>query len=239
LEIRGESVVELFLFLSVICIFSFLPVQFRIFYQKIAWDDTLVLEMSFLHGFLKRRRVVSLLQLTPKGIKKQQKNSGKWFFLRKSQTKKVESSYQGNSRIWREFLQRYQEYGLGITLLTYFLPAKYQHWLLVVEDLEQRGHFTKFSWITRFGTGNPVSTATLYGILWGVKSSISSYLRRRIKFVNPPDIQVIADFQNSRLDLRFDCIFQVKLGYIIIAAFVARFRHRMMKGGIGVGRSPN
>lgn len=231
--------VELFLFLSVFCVLFFLPVQFRIFYQKVAWDDTLVLELSFLNGLLKRRRSISLLQLTPKGVKKQERLSGRWFFLRKSKHQKIKSSYQGNSRSWREFLQRYQQYGLGITLLTYFLPAKYQHWILVVEDLEHQGHFTKFTWITRFGTGDPVSTATLYGILWGVKSSLLSFLHRQVKFTGQPKIQVIPDFQNSRLDVIFDCIFRVKLGYIIIAAFVARIRHRMMKGGIGVGRSSN
>ncbi|HBF36191.1 MAG TPA: hypothetical protein DDW50_02600 [Firmicutes bacterium] len=231
--------VELFLFLAVICMFFFLPVQFRISYQKIAWDDTLVLEMSFLHGLLKRRRLVSLLQLTPKGIKKQQKNSGRWFFFRRILRQKMTTPYQGNSSNWRGFFQRYQQYGLGMTMLTYFLPAKYHRWLFVVEDLEHRGHFTKFTWITRIGTGNPVSTATIYGVLWGVKSSLLSYLYRKEKLVGTPDIQVIPDFQTTRLDLNFDCIFKVKLGYIIIAAFVAHFRHRMMKGGIGFGRSPN
>jgi hypothetical protein len=232
-------VVELLLFLGTICLLFFLPVQFRIFYQKIAWDDTLVLEMSFLNGLLKRRKVISLLQLTPSGIKKREKLSGRWFFIKKAKTKEVESPYQGNSRGWREFLHRYQQYGLGVTLLTYFLPANYQHWLWVVDDLENRGHFTKFTWITRFGTGDALSTATLYGVLWGVKSSLLSFLHRKIKFDQKPDIQVIPDFQNSRLDLIFDCIFRVKLGYIIIAAFIARFRHRMMKGGIGVGKSSN
>ncbi len=231
--------VELLLFLSAICLCFFSPVQFRIFYQKVAWDDALVLEMSFLHGLLKRRRSVNLLQLTPRGVKQHQKISGRWFFLRKNQHKKTTAPYQGNSRNWREFFQRYQEYGLGMTLLTYFLPANYHRYLFVVEDLERRGYFTKFTWVTRFGTGNPVSTATVYGVLWGVKSSLLSYLHRKTKFVVRPDIQIIPDFQNSRLDLNFDCIFRVKLGYIIIAAFIANFRYRMMKGGIGFGRSPN
>ncbi len=231
--------VQLFLFLSVFSVFFFLPVEFRIFYQKVAWDDALVLEMSFLHGLLKRRRAISLLQLTAKGVKLQQKNSGRWFFLRKIRRQKKTTSYQGNSRNWREFFQSYQKWGLGMTLLTYFLPAQYHRWLFVVEDLERRGRFTKFTWITRFGTGNPVSTATIYGVLWGAKSSLLGYLHRKIKFDLRPDIQVIPDFQNLRLDLNFDCIFRVKLGYIIVAAFIAHFRHRMMKGGIGFGRSPN
>jgi hypothetical protein len=232
-------VVELFLFLGAFCILFLLPVQFRIFYQKVAADDTLVLEMSFLKGLLKMRRSISLLQLTPTGVKSRQKLSSRWFFFHKSETRKSKSAYQGNSRSWREFLHRYHHYGLGITFLTYFLPAKYQHWILVVEDLEHRGYFSKFTWITRFGTGEPVSTATIYGILWGVKSSLLSFLHRQVKFTGQPEIRVIPDFQNYRLDLIFDCIFRVKLGYIIIAAFVARFRHRMMKGGIGVGRSSN
>ncbi|HBE76366.1 MAG TPA: hypothetical protein DDW65_01075 [Firmicutes bacterium] len=235
--------VILLLFLGTFCVLFFLPVQFRIFYQKIAWDDTLALELSFLGGLLKMRRTVSLLQLTPRGLKKRETLSGRWLFLRKKQTKEDTSSIQGDSRIWREFLQRYQKFGVGVTLLTYFLPAKYQPWILVVEDLERRGCFKKFVWKTKFGTGEPVGTAIIYGILWGVKSSILSLLHRSAKFdpCNPPDIQIIADFGAAKLDFIFDCIFHVKLGYIIIAAFIARFRYRMMKGegGIGIGESSN
>ncbi|MGE5583511.1 MAG: DUF2953 domain-containing protein [Bacillota bacterium] len=231
--------IELLLFLAVFCLFFFLPVQFRIFYQKIAWDDDLLLEISFLKGRLKRSRSISLLQLTPRRIKQRQKSSGRWFFIRRSKVKEVESSYLDNSRGMREFLHRYHHYGLGIALLTYFLPAKYRHWLLVVEDLEKRGRFTKFIWITKFGTGNPVSTATLYGALWGFKSSAIAFLRRNFDFKSQPEIQIIPDFQNPRFDLKFDCIFRIKLGYIIIAAFIARFRHRFLKGGIGVGKPSN
>jgi Protein of unknown function (DUF2953) len=230
--------IELFLFLGTFCVLFFLPVQFRIFYQKIDWDDTLILELSFLKGLLKRRRVVSLLQLNPK-TKKREKLFGRWFFFRKAKTQPIAPTAPDNSHRLQDFLDRYQRYGLGVTMMTYFLPAKYQHWILVANDLESRGHFTKLTWITRIGTGDPVSTATLSGVLWGVKSSIFSVLCRLLQFDRAPDIQVIPDFQTSRLDLIFESIFRVKLGYIIIAALIARFRYRMLKGGIGVGKSSN
>ncbi len=231
--------IELILFIGAICLLFFIPIQFRIFYQKVAWDDSLILEMSFLKGMLKRRKIISLLKLTPKIIKKREKTSGRWFFIHKAQTKEVESSYQSNSHNWQEFLQRYQQYGLGMTLLTYFLPARYQHWLYVAEDLEKRGSFTKFIWRTTVGAGDPASTALIYGLIWSLTSGLVNFLHHRTDFSNTPEIRVVPDFQSTRLDLFFDCIFQVKLGYIIIAAFIARFRHRFLKGGIGVGEPSN
>ncbi len=226
--------VELALFIGIICLFFFLPVQFRFYYQKVAWDDTLVMEMTFLNGLLKRERKVSLLKPTSEGIKVQEKLSGKWFFKRKKQIIKKVAPYQGNSRGLREFLHRYRHFGLGVTFLSYFIPAHYHHWLLIAERLEKRGSFHRFVWITRLGLGQPAATAVLYGLIWGLKSGIIQTLHQKFRFVKKPEIKVMADYQGVRLDTLFDCIFRVKLGYIIIASFLEYWRHRMMKGGVGI-----
>ncbi|NLW45941.1 MAG: DUF2953 domain-containing protein [Firmicutes bacterium] len=226
--------VEIALFIGTICFFSFLPVQFRFYYQKIAWDDTLVMEMTFLGGLLKRKRQVSLVKPTFKGVKVREKNSGKWVFITNQQVVKKISPYQGNSRGLREFFHRYHHFGLGVTLLSYFLPARYHRWLLVVENLEKRGVFHRFIWITRLGLGQPAATAILYGLTWGLKSSLVQTLNQKFRFVQKPDLKVIADYRCLRFDTRFDCIFRIKLGYIIIASFLAYWRHRMMKGGVGI-----
>ncbi|TCL68522.1 DUF2953 family protein [Hydrogenispora ethanolica] len=230
--------VELVLFIGSICLFFFVPVQFRVYYRKIGPDDHLLYEMVFLGGLLKRRKEVTLLQPTPAGIKQKTEQSGHWLWFRRAQVTETISPFQGNSRGLREFLHRYQEYGLGITLLSYFLPAKYQHWLLVAEDLERRGRFERFRWYTRFGTGEAASTAIVYGLLWGLKATLAGVVGQRSRFARPPEIRIIPDYQALRLDMLFDCIFKVKLGYIMIAAFIVRVRYRL-KGGVGFERASN
>lgn len=228
--------VELVLFIGIFCLFFFVPAQFRIYYRKIGQDDHLLFELTFLGGLIKRRKEVTLIQATPAGVRQKTERSGRWFWFKNVKMQEKISPFPEDSRSLREFLQRYQHYGLGITLLSYFLPARYQHWLLVVEDLEKRGRFTKFRWYTRFGSGEAASTALLYGFLWGFKTTLLGLVSRTIRFVCRPEIRIIPDYQSTRLDMLFDCIFEVKLGYIIIAAFIARVRHRW-KGGVGFERA--
>lgn len=220
--------VEVGLFLGVFCLFFFMPVRFRFYYQKLNDDDLLILEMSFLRGLLKRRKVTSLIKPPPK----RSKNSGRWFFFKKAQVKKLEAratskqlNLLGPMEIWRQ----YQQYGLGITLLIYFLPAKYQHWLLVAESLERRGCFEKFTWMTRFGTNDAAATSIIAGLLWGFKFGLLGILRYKYKFNREPELQIIPDYQQSKWDTHLDCIFRVKLGYIIIMALTTRFRVQMLR----------
>lgn len=218
--------VEVGLFLGIVILFFFLPVNFRIYYHKLGRDDLFVFEMTFLKGLLKRRKVISLIKNTPESIHQHQKAFGKWFFFQKVQVEEVDSPYRFNTQGFYEFWQRYQNYGLGITLLTYFLPARYHRWLLVAQRLEKKGHFDRFIWITRLGTQNIAYTSLIYGLLWTLKLGLFNVLHRQYKFKQKPDIQVFYNFQQSQWDTLFDCIFRVKLGYIIIAALIARLQAR-------------
>jgi hypothetical protein len=218
--------VETILFLGIIILFFFLPVSFRIYYHKLGQDDLFVFEMTFLKGLLKRRKVISFLQNTSQYIHRHEKTSGKWFFFRRAEVKEVNSPYQFHFRGINEFWQRYQNYGLGITLLTYFLPARYQRWLLVAQRLEKKGRFDRFIWVTRLGTRGITYTSIIYGLLWGLKLGLFNTLHRHYKFKQKPEIKVFYNFQQSQWDTLFDCIFRVKLGYIIIVALMARFQAR-------------
>lgn len=218
--------VEIGLFLVVFIIFFFLPVSFRIYYHKLGSDDLFVFEMTFLMGLLKRRKVISLIKNTPQPVQKQTKTSGRWFFLQKARVKEVNSPYHFNTLGFQEFWQRYQNYGLGITFLTYMLPTRYHRWLLVAQRLEKKGRFHRFIWITRLGTQNMAHTSLIYGLLWSLKLGLFNTLHSHYEFKQKPNIQVVYNFQQSRWDTLFDCIFRVKLGYIIIVALIARLQAR-------------
>lgn len=219
------------LFLVLFCIFFFLPVQFRLFYRKVGADDTLRFEMRFLNGLLKRKWQVSLLEFTLQGLHRQEEKTGKWFFVKKRNKREKVTSYFSDFGGWQEFLQHYRRMGLGMLLLSFFLPVRYRHWFLVTENLEKRGRFSRFKWQTCFGTGDAAVTAYCYGWLWGIKALIVGTLGRKYYFSHAPELAVIPDFHQPGLEMLFDCIFQVKLGYIILASLLARLGDRLSKGG--------
>lgn len=225
-----------FLFLLPICLLFFIPVQFRLYYQRVDEDDYLLFEMSFLGGLLKRSWEASLLQLAMNGVKRKITKKGRWFgFKEKASGDEINPLFGNNSsRGWGEFFHRYYHFGLGMTLLTYFLPAKYQNWLLVVDRLENRGKFYRLVWKTHLGTGDGALDAYCYGILWAIKAALIASLSNQYRFARIPEISVMSDFQTLRFDTVFDCIFRVKLGYIIIAAFITRLRYRLAKGGVSI-----
>lgn len=219
------------LFLAIFCIFFFVPVQFRLFYRKVGSDDIVRFEMVFFNGLLKREWRASLLDFTRRGFRRKQQSVGKWFFIKKGDRQEKVTPYFRYFRDWQEFLQRYRQLGLGVLLLSYLLPARYHHWLLVTEKLEKRGRVSRFRWETRLGTGDVATTAYCYGWLWGVKADAAGALSRNYRFTRSPELLVIPDFQQAGLEMVFDCIFQVKLGYIIIASLIARLGDRLLKGG--------
>ncbi len=233
------------LYIGVFCLFFLLPVRFRFYYRKSGSDDSLVLEMSFLHGWLKRKKETSLIRPLSQ---KEEKTSGRWFFFHKKKVKKGTSEKQSQNNpssihSFRVFLWRYTNYGLGVALLSYFLPAKYYHWLLVTDKLEKRGKFEKFIWITRFGTGDSAQTAIIHGMSCGILYSLAGYLQSKYRFIQKPVIELHPDYQQAKWDTLIDCIFRIKLGYIIIASLIARIRNRasrrLLKGGVWIEQSSN
>jgi hypothetical protein len=228
-------VIELLLFLGTFGLFFFLPVKFVIAYTNENWQGRVTVELSFLNGLLKRKRVIQILNPIATGIKTETVDEGRWFWIQKRTSQKKVASLQGKTNGFQVFLDRYRHFGVGITLLSYFLPARYHQWLLVAENLEQRGEFQQLSWVTQVGTGDAALTAAGAGLLWGVKEVLIGHLKSRYVFTQPPEINVFSNFQSVRWNMAFNCIFRVKLGYIMIAALMVRFRHTWRKGGVGNG----
>lgn len=230
--------IELLLFLATFVIFFFLPVQFHIYLNNENWENSVFFELSFLKGLIQRKKEIRIAE-TPTGtMRKEVKKQGNWFWFKKNnkQVKPVGRSAAETNKPngIKEFFDRYRNFGVGMALLTYFLPAKYYKWLMVAGNLEKRGNFQRFQWSTRIGTGDAALTAIFSGMLWAVKTTVTGYLQTKYRFVKQPEVEVLSDFQNSGLKMAFDCIFRVKLGYIMIAAFIARFRHSWRKGGVGI-----
>jgi hypothetical protein len=224
---------QLLLFLGIFCLFFYIPVQFVIAYTNENWRGQITLELSFLNGIIRRKREIHLHVSHAMDIETETADEGRWFWLQKRTSQKNISPLKRQGGSFLEFLDRYRHFGMGMTLLSYFLPASYHRWLLVAENLERRGEFRKLTWLSQVGTGDPALTAVSIGMVWGVKTILIDYLCNRYEFAEPPEIKVSGNFQSVGWGTVFSCIFRVKLGYIMIAALMVKLRHAWRKGGVG------
>ncbi len=216
---------EVILFGGIICLLFFVPVNFRFFYRKVATEDVLIAEMIFLNGMIKRGMITSLLHPNNADGSKNEQEFGRWFFIKQApKPPKVKKKAAMPEMEALNPVERIGRFGLGITLLSYFLPANYVNWLNVKETLERRGAFIKFRWVSRLGTGEPALTTFLVGFLSGVKGVITSLLSHVGAFRVAPELKVYPDFTKTSLDTVVDCIFSIKLGYIILAGLLAKLR---------------
>jgi len=76
----------------------------------------------------------------------------------------------------------------------------------------------KFLWKTRLGFKDPAFTGISAGMLWIVKDYLYRKLRGNVKeMLDKPEIQVLPNFEEKRLQTQLNCIFTLTLGHIIIA----------------------
>ncbi|MMZ63313.1 hypothetical protein D1872_255590 [compost metagenome] len=88
-------------------------------------------------------------------------------------------------------------------------------------------------WSTHIALSDAAHTATLTGVLWGVKSVLVGFLSYHITLLQRPELVVVPVFGSRPLfttELR--CIAQIRCGYAIYAGLVLIVRVLQVKGGI-------
>jgi hypothetical protein len=74
-------------------------------------------------------------------------------------------------------------------------------------------------WSTRVGLANPAVTGIIAGSLWHLKHRFYRYLAEATAGVRAhPLFTVVPDFNETKLELEFRCIFAIRGGHIITAA---------------------
>lgn len=103
----------------------------------------------------------------------------------------------------------------------------------VILQLFRRIHLRRFQWRTRLGTGDPSHTGFITGLAWGLKGALVSVLYRLFASGGTkPFYKVVPDFENACFSTVFDCIFEVRVGYIMLTGFKALLvRLKIMIGG--------
>ncbi len=91
----------------------------------------------------------------------------------------------------------------------------------------------KFTWRTACGCGDAALTGMVTGLLWAAKSEALIFLRRRLNFTARPVVRVRPIYDAALLEVEFECIFTLRVGNVINAAW--GLLHFPVKGVKGSG----
>jgi len=195
-----------------------LPVSFRLQFSYSESGISLRLGLEMLHGLLRKEHDLlrgSMLAGAVGGERSREKPA-------------AESGNAGEDTgprlagLWADISAvrtRFDRYGLGGTLLSYFIPPKYLPWLHVADRLEHKGRFTRLQWRTVVGLEEAAATAWAAGLIWAIKGYLLCFLDRRYGLPRSvARVGVEPVFTGMRLDTAFDCIFKMRVGYIIRAS---------------------
>ncbi len=185
----------------------FVKVRFDIQFVRKGSDDHLKAEISILRGLIRFKAEVPVADID---------------ISRFSQLMKVETNAEGisppvgdkgfNFKVpLAEILVHLPRHiKMGIQFLRRYRKA--------INSLLKSVRFRHFSWKTEIGLGDPANTGIATGFLWAVKGVIYGILSRSVGTVeNRPQIAVIPCYYNTCLRLEFHCIFDLRIGNIIIA----------------------
>ncbi|MDD3654764.1 MAG: DUF2953 domain-containing protein [Desulfotomaculaceae bacterium] len=80
----------------------------------------------------------------------------------------------------------------------------------------------RLTWRTELGTGDPAQTGLLTGLAWGVKGFILTVIYRLLTPGGArPEVEIAPSFQKACFKTAFDCVFEVRLGYLLITGLKA------------------
>lgn len=79
-------------------------------------------------------------------------------------------------------------------------------------------HCTALNWHLEIGFPDPVKTALVTGSLWAITGSFLARLCRQVTMdTDHPHIKIVPQFQKPGFSCRLHCIFNLRMGHIIIA----------------------
>ena len=184
-----------------ILLISFLSVQFELKYLRKKNNDHISIKISLLRGLLKYTLNIPKINL----------NSQKTAL-------KVEAELEGEKSVPDADIHK--KYSIG------YLYQQFMHWYPEIKEYFYAGKYllkrvvpSKIKWQTEIGLSDAAITGMSVGILWAVKSALLSNIYSCFALApRPPEIRILPRFNEKTLVINIDCIFDVKIGYIIITA---------------------
>jgi hypothetical protein len=187
----------------------FLKIRFEVRYRRTGQDDYLKVEISVLKGLIRYRTEVPVIELNH-------------CFLRS--VLKLETDTAGPVSYPAEDQNKVIKIPITLTVLRklpFYLEkalAFLRRYRRVFRKLLKSVRIRQVNWTTEIGLGDPAGTGIAAGLLWGIQGYIYKVLQSKVGPVERrPRLLVLPCFDSTCFRLDFHCIFDLRIGHIIIA----------------------
>ncbi|WP_019536711.1 DUF2953 domain-containing protein [Paenibacillus ginsengihumi] len=191
-------------------------VRLRLDARRLHNNDHYEVELRALYGLIRRKYGVPMISAASFGLelKTEQINRRSEQLMRENKRKVTLEQIQTAIERFRHLLQH--------------TPDFYQ-WL---RDTLRHVHCMRMEWKTGIGAGHAPETAFAAGMIWGLKTSLLSYIFRFIRLDAQPKLQVMPCFNELRLTTEAEAHFRIRIIYLFQSMFILLFRVLKVKGGL-------
>ncbi len=103
---------------------------------------------------------------------------------------------------------------------------KYGDYTFALFYLAGRTRISRFCWYTEIGTGEVHHTGLVTGLAWSAKSALVTGLFAFSAPGTKPELAVFPNYEQRRFHTCLDCIFDVRIGHIMMTGIKAIWRNR-------------
>lgn len=217
------TIIILFLLVALII----MPLRVRIVYCRQGADDKITLEMS-LWKLPKYKRHTNLVDfqwsVDHSGIKFKSKNKKSGYITRKLVTLLASFPKKEDDIKDGDFTLRIPHKIGELKQILSKINYQYQRYWPFFKYLFCHTHCRRLYWRTQIGFADAAMTGWVTGLLWTLKPIIVGKLFSIVLPAQRPVIMVQPDFNQAQFAIDFDCIFEVRLGHIMVTGIKLAFR---------------
>lgn len=196
----------LLVFILLLLIGLFLPLRFRFYYLKKEKDDFISITWQVIPGIWGIKLEIPFIKISTAAL---------WPMIKMVTKIAGEKGRPWMEKEQQEILGKVQLKRLGRSIILLLKNSKkikkMGDWFLSKISLRD------FFWCTEIGTRDAAQTGILTGIFWSIKTFLYGYLQHQVKHVGcRPQISVLPDFQQEKAFFQLNCIFEIRLGHIMI-----------------------
>jgi len=213
-------------------ILSLTKINLRILYRKRGKNDQFSLEISIWRGLVSYKLEIPVVE-----VKKTRPDKAPGWLLRRIPRPAFKVNVETEEKDGHLIIEEKKKIHIPgpawfmTTLINIIRLTK--RYGPVILHLFRRIHLRRFYWRTKIGTEDPSYTGFITGLAWGIKGSLVTGMYRLFAPRGAkPLFKVVPDFKNAGFSTVLDCIFEVRVGYIILTGFKALLvKLKIMIGG--------
>ncbi len=209
---RGDFPLALLILLLIVIIFVLIAwskVRIRMEYHRTGQDDRFFVLIAWVHGMLKFKAELTGLDL--------QRRLHRWALMAEGKAGAAVAGAEGDLDEQKKVPINRRNLHIFVQLVETVVRfiSTYKRVLL---EFISRVRVRRFIWSTRFGTGDAAATGISAGAVWAIKGLALQQVNRFTRMpLKQTEIKVIPDFAGSCLNMDLNCIFDIRIGHIIIA----------------------